>query len=458
MTARALRGAERWRTALPQQPAPAIYRASVSQGLTGAVERWLERTDSMLSPRASTAGDALSYATTSPFGFSPVRTRELEAVGAGESLRLTEEGLYIPATSDDVTPGVMQPAARARSLFDTRPVSTASASPAQRLANQPAALSASESASTPAWLHAAAPEASVVPGGVAVSAFALHQQVLDRLSPTAEPVSVAPSWRPSAAQMTTVTSATEWLDEVTLPAPGSRAELEAISGITGIPVESLRRMNSGAIASMRGALADQAGPGEWLLPGDSGFDDFNAEQRTGAGVTRPSTRPPARAAVERLVSAKSQQPEVRELGHSRPLTRAADAAIAQVVERASRVQQMSAAMSSEVTGRSAMDFAMSPATWQTRDAMGLVPQGQADMVTPWLLSQLAKGGDIGMGTLRVRDLAGAGAVVNAAVRVRPATSSRLWQTWRLRPARAQASGLWSRRVFRAPKRPTHFSA
>ncbi len=406
--------ASRMLASLPAGLAPSATTA----GLPASVSRWLDLSDAAL------AHDDVRW---------------LEAFGAGESLNLTEpEALAEAGEASGVGTPAATPRDQARSAArSASPAGAPSwiAPQANRIARQQTAVRARRARTAIDQTVAQAQQGLVVPAGSvaragetrslgleaqglspiagasAVQAYAFASDVSDRLFGGLAPDTTPTTWAPRAA---TLARAPAQAGLLSLPEPGSVAELQAISGVTGIPVESLTRMGTAAVAQMRGALASQAGAGEWLLPGDDGYDTWAAAQAATAPGERPTALPPKRAAVtaartrdgdasagptrsgvvRTAPGAEAARAATARAPGMQP--RAAGAAIERVLAQHERmtaglslVSSAAAEQAGQSSGRrSLLDFA---AGLDQSDAMfGIAPGGVADAATPWMLAKAAQ--------------------------------------------------------------------
>ncbi len=389
-------------------------------GLGGAMQRWVDASDAML-------------------GGARAEPRWYDAPGAGETLRIAADAG--PRAADDGlragAPAWIAPqrrrmaaqklsaagaaskvggpvAARQSPVDHALPAATAAA--LGRRADRVVGDAAAEAA-TPARFRAerfglaggiATVPAQLAVGSAAVGAFHLATQLGARHFGGLMPSTTPQSWMPTSPWMPQSILSPVVASPATAATPiGGATELQMLSGLTGIPVESLSRMGPAAVAQMRGALADQAGAGEWLLPGDDGYETWTAKQD--AQGERPTSRPP-RTALGAAGTARgatagrpqiAAQPVPQGAAAVGAVTHAAAAAIKHVLashERAAKAGLKGGAqLGTQTEGlgtaklprgeRSLLAFANGGAEHLTQSALGVAPGGLSDAVTPWILQR-----------------------------------------------------------------------
>ncbi len=271
---------------------------------------------------------------------------------------------------------------------------------------------AGPSAVAPTAAEVRASSAATTPGGAGLAAIGIAHRVSERHMGGLDPDGRAPAWRPAVTDTVAPligmapAALADAFGEAT--AFASRAE----APMFGLQQEWLGRFDTSAPAELRGTLGHEVGAGEWLLPGDDGYDQWFQEASKRPVDAAPSTpkrtttaqraplatphtlaeaSPAALPALREAISPAASAGSVPTLGRadassSPTLARAAAAAIGHVVERHERSQRTATHMPAH--GRrlasplamAALDLGADPA-----DVLGLTPGGTADAITPWLL-------------------------------------------------------------------------
>ncbi|MCO4760809.1 MAG: hypothetical protein KC502_04850 [Myxococcales bacterium] len=425
-------------------------------GVAASLQRWLDVSERLLTPQASRvaaprqldalgAGETLAIAAEpdlppagAPAWLSPVsREKALQQAAATNARQaaakqagtqsiatVTTPTVSVPGAAQTLFPTVSVPGA-AQTLLSPSVLAGLAATPSvqrdapvaqqgrRQLARTRGLLDASTEFASPTLASGAAQaigrqgtqatapvEGRVARpmGGSAVAAFTLASTLSARHFGGLIPEGTPAAWQPRVGPMLAAAESVQ-------PAPGSTEELQQISDITGIPLDSLSQMGPGAVSQMRGALAASAGTGEWLLPGDDGYETWVAQQSSGS-TDRPA-RPPrstntkgpigdALARLDHAAAASGAKPQSgdRQAAPSSigAVPHAAAAAIAQVVSQharggilGERLANLAAgdAPTAIGSGRSLLDFAAG--TPQHESTLGVTPGGLSDAATPWIL-------------------------------------------------------------------------
>ena len=292
-----------------------------------------------------------------------------------------------------------RPLAGAPAVATAQPIEAFDASTADTIAAPPASAFAAAGgwSAPPAWPSEVAPGLT---GGAGLSAIGLSQRLAARHLAGIDPVVQAPAWQPLAAQ-----SAASRLIGM---APVSMAEAlgEGAIGISrgetpvfGLPETAFSRLGESPVAGLGGSLGRDIGAGEWLLPGDEGYDQWLADaskrpadapplkpqSRTATQRSQRSPQPPQAVVSESVLPEQAARaaPTAAPTAPSPALARAASAAIAHVVERHERASRLATHQPKQDSPTSPL--ALAGLGTLTNDVLGLTPGGIGDAITPWLL-------------------------------------------------------------------------
>ncbi|GEM_PF-3406230 len=260
-------------------------------------------------------------------------------------------------------------------------------------------------------------------GGMATEAVSLARSVSQRLMRGVEPTRVAteqgPTWRPMQQwrALTAAPSAAQAGQSADSSVAGAHRFMQQVAG-TGVGMFARGDVSASEspwlaaamvadteggtsfitpsrVAELRGAIAQMQGAGEWLLPGDAGFDTWR-EMAAAQQADRVST--PARAAARR--AALSHAPVgVGQTARS-PSSSATDAltprAAASVAPAASAAIERFLSTQTRLSGKALGSFEMGAAatafstmSLATADdsVLGLSPADASDAMTPWLVAR-----------------------------------------------------------------------
>ncbi len=297
--------------------------------------------------------------------------------GAGEMLSLLEpEADLTPPLSAqphmDVTstPAWLTPAVAPR-LSAASPSKALMASMPPRIAQTDGILTA-----MPAEIAAKAPT-SLQPGVVGLSAVGVISRLAERHFAGIEPIA-AVSTAPTSVWTQPLLSGLSDTGEV-----GLQRFVESYARAGSAPAFGLeprwwQQIGTPVAAPTRpfaGGLLDDSGAGEWLLPGDEGYEQW-LQQAHDRDVAAAPLKPPT-AGREPRQTAKPAKPA---------LARAAVAAIDSVVSTHDRLQRPGIqAPAAASASPSLLDWAAAGPRSVTDEVLGLSPGGAADVVTPWLL-------------------------------------------------------------------------
>ena len=255
------------------------------------------------------------------------------------------------------------------------------------------------------------PGAAAPTGGVGIAAVGLAQRLATRHLAGIDPTVTSPAWQPLAALSggirPTIGMAPVGMAETLAQAAigFSRGETPAFA----LPGSELTRLAKSTVAGLGGALGREVGAGEWLLPGDEGYDQWFAEAsdrpeaapplKPPRSATRRSApaaaqanlsatgadQPPTLAGLRRAEATAHPLPAVAPVSAAPTLARAASAAIAHVVDRHERANRLVTHQPTPDSPTSPLAIAGLGGTTIAGDVLGLAPGGATDAITPWLL-------------------------------------------------------------------------
>ena len=385
--------------------------AGAASGVAAGPQRWLAAGDRILSSDAVRegyqasalgAGDPLTLGAdeagwgegspSSPRAKSPLASRAAAAAVSGATV--SPISTAPPSTGASAIPTWLAPtsarpaAASARSFDASRLASFAAA-------GQPAPAARRETAGPVDGSPAVAPSAPLsaawpIVGSAALAAHALARGVGERLLAGLEPFSTAPAWQASAAARVGMFAAPG-------SSVGTAGALLGVGGIQDADVMAFDRSAQaggfarGDVTELRGALAGGQGPGEWLLPGDEGFDAWT--EMLAASPTALPPRPATRA-VSTASQGGAQALGRGDASASSAPPRGYASASAAAIERFVATHQHATAVGhtglaaelAAVSGGPA-SFALAQLSNAAHPVLGVAPVGQADALTPWLVQR-----------------------------------------------------------------------
>ncbi len=416
-----------------------------SSGLVPRLTRWLEAGDQLVS---ATGGPRTGYAAADSGAGETLQLAELpDAVPQGVARLAPPAARVHPSVAPaPTTPGWLTPATArvqaqriATQMAATRPVAgaamvaptampgvdAAALAAVARTAALPQAWTASgfdgaiaETARLPALsaptgaqsVAMAAADTATLPsmarptGGTGLAAIGIAQRLAERHLGGLEPGARAPAWQPAMAprSASAIGSAPAALADALGEAASfaTRAEAPAF----GMQPEWLARYDTAAPAELRGSLGHDIGAGEWLLPGDDGYEAWASQPAADAPLATPRATAQARAPIAALkpgqpgvlkstIADRSAGAAARTLPQAATaspptptLARAAAAAIDHVVSRHERAQQTATHRAAQgQRAASPLSVAGLGSAMAGGDVLGLTPGGSPDAITPWLL-------------------------------------------------------------------------